>query len=528
MAATLTLPLLNKLVNLEDALRGDDDVLSQLRHPQERDDFFSYLESHTPDIKTQVCAHLGVSDCHVCIMSIWRSGSFNVCVPVILPIIGGDQEPSTVYVRFPLPYKLGEDRFPGNIDEKLRAEVATYIWLQENSPDVPIPILHGFGLPDGQCFTHPNNAPLFSRATVAIKRAALSLFGFPAPCKYVQRELRNPFKSGYVILSEAKGDQLNSTWEIHRHDQSYQSRLFRGLARVSLSMNKAPLPRIGSLMLDSNGVISLSNRPLNLYFHKLENEGIPSGIPRQRTYGSVESYLSDFLSFHDNKIRFQPNAIHSKEDAEMQIAALTGMRATMHRFIRPEYRDGPFFLTLTDMHRSNIFVDEQWNIQAVIDLEWACSQPVEMQLPPYWLTSRSVDDFTDPESIVELDGLLKEYFDIYAEEELAQNGRLYHSPIMRHVWHSGSFWYFQAATIPKGMYLLFSEHVQPLFNKEHCEKSIFDKVFWWYWGVDVKDVVERKLKDKEKYTADLKRAFGVEEPIAAADVAVKLEENIGT
>lgn len=187
-------------------------------------------------------------------------------------------------------------------------------------------------------------------------------------------------------------------------------------------MNKTPLSRIGSLTLDSNGVISLSNRPLNLYFHKLEDEGIPSGIPRQRTYGSVEPYLSDFLSFHDNKIRFQPNAIHSQEDAEMQIAALTGMRATMHRFIRTEYRDGPFFLTLTDMHRSNIFVDEQWNIQAVIDLEWACSQPVEMQLPPYWLTSRSVDDFTDPESIAELDGLLKEYFDIYAEEELAQNG----------------------------------------------------------------------------------------------------------
>ncbi|KFY02890.1 hypothetical protein O988_01841 [Pseudogymnoascus sp. VKM F-3808] len=200
----------------------------------------------------------------------------------------------------------------------------------------------------------------------------------------------------------------------------------------------------------------------------------------------------------------------------------------MHRFIRPEYCDGPFFLTLTYMHRSNIFFDEQWNVQTVIDLEWACSQPVEMQLPPYWLTSRSVDGFTDPESIAELDGLLKEYFDIYAEEELAQNGHLYHTPIMRHVWQSGSFWYFQAATIPKGMYLLFSEHVQPLFNKEHYEKSIFDEVFWWYWRVDVKDVVEQKLKDKEKYTADLKRAFGVEEPIAAVDVAIKLEENIGT
>lgn len=151
MAAPSALPLLNKLVNLEDALKGDDDVLSQLRHPQERDNFFGYLEAHTLEIKSQVCAHLGVSNCHVCIMSIWKSGSFNVCVPVLLPRQNGSQEPNKVFVRFPLPYKLGEDKFPGNVDEKIRSEVATYIWLQENSPDVPIPVLHGFGLPDGQC-----------------------------------------------------------------------------------------------------------------------------------------------------------------------------------------------------------------------------------------------------------------------------------------------------------------------------------------------------------------------------------------
>lgn len=151
MAALSALPLLGRFVNLEDALDEDDDVLSQLRHPQERDDFFNYLEAHTADIKTLVCAHLGVSNCHVCIMETWRSGSFNVCVPILLPKTEIRRGPNRVYVRFPLPYKLGEDRFPGNVDEKLRAEVATYIWLQEKSPDVPIPLLHGFGLPNGQC-----------------------------------------------------------------------------------------------------------------------------------------------------------------------------------------------------------------------------------------------------------------------------------------------------------------------------------------------------------------------------------------
>ena len=39
---------------------------------------------------------------------------------------------------------------PGNVDEELRFEVATYIWIHEIYPTVPIPTLYGFGFPDGQ------------------------------------------------------------------------------------------------------------------------------------------------------------------------------------------------------------------------------------------------------------------------------------------------------------------------------------------------------------------------------------------
>ncbi|KAG9230087.1 hypothetical protein BJ875DRAFT_507532 [Amylocarpus encephaloides] len=223
----------------------------------------------------------------------------------------------------------------------------------------------------------------------------------------------------------------------------------------------------------------------------LENEGIPSGIPRQRTYRSVEPYISDLPSFQDNRILCQPNSVRNQDDGEMQLAALTALRATMHRFIPPEYRDGPFFFTLTDLHRSNIFVDEHWNIRTIIDLEWACSQPIEMQLPPYWLTSKVVDGFEDFESVAELDTLLTGYFAIYEEEENARNGILYQAPVMRHVWEAGRFWYLQAVKVPKGMY------------REHCEESIFDQVFWWYWG------------DKEDYTMQPNEAFVVNLPYMA-------------
>ena len=134
---------------------------------------------------------------------------------------------------------------------------------------------------------------------------------------------------------------LALSWEEHRHEKSYRERLFRDLARVSLSMNKVPLPHIGSLSFNSRGFITLSNRPLNLHFQMLENEGIPTSIPRQRTYTAVEPYISDIITFQDNKALSQPNAIHDQDDGERQLAALTALRATMHHFIRRNTEKDP-------------------------------------------------------------------------------------------------------------------------------------------------------------------------------------------
>lgn len=283
--------------------------------------------------------------------------------------------------------------------------------------------------------------------------------------------------------------------------------MFRSLARISLSLNSVPLARIGSLKLQPDASIALSNRPLSLYF-LLENEGIPTGIPRHRTYAQVESYLSDLLSFQDNKIRHQPNAVHDQEDGERQVAALTALRATMHHFIRPEHRDGPFFLHLTDLHQQNIFVDQDWNIETIIDLEWAHTAPLEMQLPPYWLSSRvSVDSFVDQAAITDYEAVLEEYWAIYEAEERKRNDTVVQVPLQRDMWARGSFWYFHAVGIPKGMYTLFNRHIQPLFNKEHPDKQIFDTVFYWYWGFGAQRLIDKKLGDKKEYMASVREAF---------------------
>ncbi|KAM3511876.1 hypothetical protein MY11210_004494 [Beauveria gryllotalpidicola] len=243
----------------------------------------------------------------------------------------------------------------------------------------------------------------------------------------------------------------------------------------------------------------------------VENDGVALRIPRQRTYLEVESYLSDLLSLQDTKLQEQPNAVLDAEDGRRQMAALVALRATMHRFIDPDLRQGPFYLSLTDLHQSNIFVDEQWNIKTIIDLEWTHTLPAEMQTPPYWLTSRAVDGMRDALHRQEYEEALEEYLAVYTDEERKRTGSTRQADLQRRTWHSGSFWFFKAATIPKGMYNLFNRHIQPMFNEDHPDLSVFDDVFYWYWGLEASSIIDRKLGEREEYIKELRKAHRAEE-----------------
>ncbi|KAJ6088461.1 hypothetical protein N7486_009722 [Penicillium sp. IBT 16267x] len=114
-----TLPLLRGDITLESALDQEDDILLNLGFPEQRIDFFVSLYSNRDEIGNIASYHLGLGPLETYEtvgVNEWVHSSFNVCIPL--------------YVnkrRFPLPYKVGESRYPGNVDEKLRYEAATFI-----------------------------------------------------------------------------------------------------------------------------------------------------------------------------------------------------------------------------------------------------------------------------------------------------------------------------------------------------------------------------------------------------------------
>jgi hypothetical protein len=134
-------------------------------------------------------------------------------------------------------------------------------------------------------------------------------------------------------IEAESGKMLSDSWEQLRHDPVRRANLFKDLSRIILSVSQLSLPRIGSLTLDDQGILSLTNRPLTLQIHQLENEGVRTEIPRSLTYSSTMAYVLDLLGCHDLRFRCKPNSIHDEYDGRAQMAALAAMRAVMPHFL---------------------------------------------------------------------------------------------------------------------------------------------------------------------------------------------------
>lgn len=306
---------------------------------------------------------------------------------------------------------------------------------------------------------------------------------------------------------------LSESWETLRHDLGRRAVLFRDLSRTILSLGRVSFPRIGSLTIDNYGIVSLTNRPLTCTLQQLENLGIPTDIPRSQTYPTTDAYFSDLLACHDHRMRYMPNSMHSKSDGQEQLSALTLMRALSRHFINHNLRHGPFVLTLTDLHQSNIFVDSNWHITAIIDLEWACARPIEMQHPPYWLTSCSLDGL-DGEDLEAYSSVHAEFLEAFEIEERSRGqGDISHVQIMRKGWEIGSYWFSSALDCPDALYNLYLTHIRPRFAQPGDSGDDFDRKVSSYWSTDTAEFIDIKLREKDTYIGELRKRFtiGVDE-----------------
>ncbi|KAM3468886.1 hypothetical protein MY8738_010197 [Beauveria namnaoensis] len=523
-----TRDLLSGPITLSAAKLKGSNVLHALRFPLQKREFYARIERQRHLLSHLVAHHLNTDLANVTIsgQEYWNHGSFNLCVPVHIDNTADPTIPQYVIARFPLPYRVGEATNPGNSDEKIRTEAATYAWIHQNCPDVPIPRLYGFGLSTKQQaslnyvsttsldFTHMNHLPWWSRWFQHARRFVLTALRLEQPSQLVPHHSADldGLDVGYLLIQTIEsGKMLSLSWDDKYNDTRLQDNLQRDVARVMLSLASAslPLPCVGTFRVDNGGYLRLDNRPLSIQSTIQENEGIAVSAHRRRIFTSVKDFVLYHIDAFSNRLLHQPNGIESRSDAHTQMTSLAGATALFPHLFRREFNNGPFVFALTDLHRSNILVDEEWNIVCIIDLEFACSWPLEFVQPPFWLGGEAMDEVTITSFAAIHEGFIGH---IEREEALLPSTRRGQEPlsaIMRQGWKLGTFWVTLAVMHPIAFTEIFYDRI--LCDFMGATREEMDKVdytfFARFWRKDIDDVIDKKLRDRDEYHEQLDLFF---------------------
>lgn len=306
---------------------------------------------------------------------------------------------------------------------------------------------------------------------------------------------------------------LSESWRQKRNDARLYN-LQQGLARIMVSCTRLRLPRIGIFRIDDCGYLRLDNRPISVQSTLHENEGLSRIMSRHTTYSSVNDFVLSELMAYETRFLEQPNAIVSRGDAQYQITGLATAKLILPQLLRDDLDAGPFVFALTDLHQSNIFVDENWNITCIVDLEFACSWPVEFYQAPHWLDVDFIDDVTPTDFATRHADFVRH---IEREEELQRfedqsigTGTERLSSIMQGSWDRGAFWVALTLRDPVSFAAIFFQRIlKGYFNysEEQLEKAENHQFCCNLFRRDSPSIIDRKLEDQKKYLEELAEAF---------------------
>ncbi|MCJ1250950.1 hypothetical protein MMC30_008179 [Trapelia coarctata] len=399
-------------------------------------------------------------------------GAFNVCLRMKF------EDGGSAMIRFPCP---GIIMFP---EEKVRDEVAVMRFIERNTT-VPVPHVFHYGTTDESPY---NLGPFIIMEYIehafdlvdALNKPGLSLDDRPILDPQISRE-RLEF-------------------------------VYSQMADILLELSKHSFPKIGSLTEADNGAWSVTDHPVTLNTNELVQLG---NFPRSKlpstSFGTSSDYLKALADMHFMHLSTQRNdAIDSAADCRRKYVARHLFRnlASQSR-LSSEDNSKIFKLFGDDLRPSNVLVDADFKIVAVIDWEYTYAAPVEFTFsPPWWLILETPEYWPGGISdwAATYEPRLMTFLRILEmrEEAAMQSGTLEPqqrlSRPMRKSWETGAFWVHYAAR----------------------KSWAFDAVFWTWidakylgegdWFEDriqllgeedregIEEFVRRKLEEQEEQT----------------------------
>lgn len=202
----------------------------------------------------------------------------------------------------------------------------------------------------------------------------------------------------HQTLSHALNDPRRGVHDYHRLDPDIPhenlASLYRQMANIILQLSNLQFSRIGSLVEDKHGAISVEGRPLIQNMNSLvDHARVPPCLLPTKTYSTATEWYCALADMHMAQLVFQHNdAVDDEDDARDKYVArqlfrrlAAEGRLTSGLDEKPDL-DGTFRLWSEDLRPSNVLVDKDLRVVGVIDWEFAYAAPSQFTFdPPWWL-----------------------------------------------------------------------------------------------------------------------------------------------
>ena len=340
-------------------------------------------------------------------------GAFNLCFRMVF------EDGFSSLLRFPCP---GRVMFP---EEKVRNEVAVMTYLKQNT-NIPVPSIIHHGMGDAS----PAGLGPFI------------LMEYVEHASNMTAQLRVP---GYE-----RGDRPFLDPDIEEEKLKF---LYGQLAEILLELSELSFDKIGSLEKVADGW-DISNRPLTMNMNELVQLGnFPPRMLPQSPFSTASSYYQSLAETEFMHLTTQRNdAVDSEDDCRSKYVArkLFCKLATENRLRDHTIPDcGAFKLFCDDLRPTNVLLDDNMNITAVIDWEFTYAAPLEFTYsPPWWLLLEMPEEW--PRGIADWSKVYEKRLETFLlalkrkEDAAIETGRLVEgqrlSGRMRESWDNGDFW----------------------------------------------------------------------------------------
>ena len=394
----------------------------------------------------------------------YLEGSYNICL-----IVKVSAKPTYV-IRFPKPGRTAVCF----IEEKVRNEIQIVSLLREKTT-IPLPTIYTWGMTDDS----PSQIGPFIIMEYIEGRRLMEALKQPTETKVGEVDLWKDLGNSRVLHAYTQiADYL---LQIYQLDFNAAGAISRSHTRDWVVTERPLTDHMNSLATD------VSNYPTQLF---------PTSC-----CSSPRMYFQQLADQHLNHLHTHRNAVGNLEDARRYFIARHRLKQSIDRFLYTNNNTSPFKIYCYDFRPSNMIVDEDLNIKAVVGFEFWNALPAQFAHgPPWWLTSLRPDEWIDRGFDFEA---LKSRLEPHVEQflqvmEKVEKEKATDEPVallsvpMRDSWISGRFW----------------------FNLAMDDSWTIDAVYWAALHKPGDEVLDEAMEDELKafYHVKMKQleAFNVE------------------